>query len=150
MEMLGYEILSKLKNLRKFMHKNTKSQFKELDITGTQGMMIGILFNHSSLRLNELSKKMGLSNATVSGIVDRLEKKNIVKRVRSENDRRVVNVSLNKDFKENSKNKFNSMDDFLNKLMDKSSNQELEKVLEGLTLLEEILNRNDEVGDKID
>jgi DNA-binding MarR family transcriptional regulator len=47
-----------------------------------------------SLSLGELSKGMYLHPSTISGVVDRLEKKRYVVRDRTEKDRRVVKVRL--------------------------------------------------------
>lgn len=47
-----------------------------------------------SMTIGEISKKVGLSQATVTEIIDRLERKELVARERSTADRRRVNVSL--------------------------------------------------------
>lgn len=137
MEKKEYEIISKLKIIGKIMRSNVKDQFKELDITSTQGMMIGILSHQGNLKISDLSKQMGLSNATVSGIVDRLENKDIVKRIRSTEDRRVVNVCLNEIFKNNFNHIFMQTD----KIKTIASENELDTILKGLILLEDVLNR---------
>ncbi|HHY74378.1 MAG TPA: MarR family transcriptional regulator [Bacillus bacterium] len=43
--------------------------------------------------VSSISEKVLLSNSTVSGIIDRLEKNGYVKRVRDQNDRRIVWVT---------------------------------------------------------
>ena len=72
--------------------------FEDIGITAPQGMVMGILSKEKSLKITELSSKLGLSNSTVSGIVDRLEKQGMVERKRSEQDKRVVYVSVASNF----------------------------------------------------
>lgn len=56
--------------------------------------MISLLGTNDSMTLGDLSRELELSHSTVSGIVDRLEAKDIVKRRPSPDDRRYVQISL--------------------------------------------------------
>jgi DNA-binding MarR family transcriptional regulator len=44
--------------------------------------------------LGELTRLLHLNNSTVTGIVDRLEKRNLVRRVRQSRDRRQIHVEV--------------------------------------------------------
>jgi len=48
------------------------------------------------LTMGELARRLGSSERAVTGIVDRLERATLVRRVRSESDRRVVRVELSR------------------------------------------------------
>lgn len=65
-------------------------------ITLPQALVIGELYRESKT-VGELSRALDLSNSTVSGIIDRLERNQIVERKRDDADRRVVRVSLSQD-----------------------------------------------------
>jgi len=52
------------------------------------------VFQNGGLPLGELSQKMYLHPSTITGVVDRLEKKGYVSRDRDQEDRRVVMVQL--------------------------------------------------------
>jgi|GEM_PF-979639 len=91
------EIVTDLHAIHKFMKKHIHSYFKEFDFTPPQGMMVGMLMHHGKMKISDLSKKMGLSNSTVSSLVDRMEKGGHVERVRSNEDRRVVYVQMSQD-----------------------------------------------------
>jgi DNA-binding MarR family transcriptional regulator len=78
------------KILKQYMRKN----FEDLGITAPQGIVIGTLFKFGEMKITELSKKVNLSNSTISGIIDRLEKQGLVTRVRSQEDRRAVYVKI--------------------------------------------------------
>ncbi|WP_206076166.1 MarR family winged helix-turn-helix transcriptional regulator [Marinitoga lauensis] len=53
--------------------------FNDTEITYSQWMLLGVLMKNGSMKVSDLSKKMGLSNSTVSGIVDRMEKQGFIK-----------------------------------------------------------------------
>ena len=66
------------------MLKHSMGQhFNPMNLTGPQGMMMGILSHDGEMKISDLSEKIGLSNSTVSGIIDRLEKQGLVERTRS-------------------------------------------------------------------
>jgi DNA-binding MarR family transcriptional regulator len=56
--------------------------------------LLGLLHDHGSLPAGELAAAAGVSSATVSQMVDRLEDDGYVERIRSDADRRVVLVAL--------------------------------------------------------
>ncbi len=94
-----YEILKNLKTVQQALKHQIHGHFKSLNMTAPQGMMIFMLAKTGPLKISEISEKMSLSNSTVSGIVDRLEKTGYVRRERSEKDRRVVRVVLTDEVK---------------------------------------------------
>jgi MarR family transcriptional regulator, organic hydroperoxide resistance regulator len=63
-------------------------------ITGPQLWALKTISQSSSLTLGNLSKQMYLHPSTISGVIDRLEGRGLVQRVRDTNDRRVVTVEL--------------------------------------------------------
>ena len=79
--------------MKLYMH----DYFKQYELTPPQGMLVFILNKHQQLKISDISKKMGLSNSTVSSLVDRLEGQGLVERIRSDKDRRVVWVQLSKE-----------------------------------------------------
>jgi len=77
-------------NLRNIVH----SHVSEYGFTVPQILLMHELYHTPDLTLIELSKKLGLAKSTVSGIIDRLEKQEVVIRTRAEDDRRTVKISL--------------------------------------------------------
>jgi DNA-binding MarR family transcriptional regulator len=72
----------------------TKEEARKHDLTGPQLTVIKLLAGIGDLSLTELSESMQTRNSTVTGIIDRMEGAGLVKRVRSEADRRVVMIRL--------------------------------------------------------
>lgn len=63
-------------------------------LTGPQLVCVRQLLKHGSMAPGTLAKRISLSPATITGIVDRLEKRNIVTRERSTEDKRKVEIAL--------------------------------------------------------
>lgn len=76
------------------LHKlRTSLLYRELqreELTGPQLFILRELFQKEPRKLGDLAQSVQLSNSTVSGIVDRLERSGMVARRRDEQDRRVV------------------------------------------------------------
>jgi DNA-binding MarR family transcriptional regulator len=77
-------------------------------------------------RIQDLGLMLGLSNSTVSGLVDRLEEKGMVERRRSEEDRRSVYVHVTKKQKHKIYEMHNEFDLRINTFVDSLSKAELE------------------------
>ncbi len=137
----GISVVKLLKQVMDKIKDNVKKAFKDIGLTGSQGMLVGILSNHGDMKISDLSKKMGLSNSTVSGIVDRLEREGIVERNRSREDRRVVLVSLSSQFKIESKKYFKQTETRIDNMMSEATSEEIEKVYEGLDILKRVMER---------
>lgn len=138
-----YDIVVNLKAVQKKIKNRMHHHFHDMELTAPQGMLIYMISRHETLKISEISNKMGLSNSTVSGIVDRLEARGFVKRVRSEKDRRVVNVTVTELMKE----KITSHEDIINKLMsealDVGTSEELIEIANGLEILNNLLGQID-------
>ncbi|HWQ44013.1 MAG TPA: MarR family transcriptional regulator [Desulfosporosinus sp.] len=108
-------------------------------MTAPQGMVMGILSKEKTMKITELSCKLSLSNSTVSGIIDRLEKQGMVERKRSEEDRRVVNVSISPDFTGINHNFHKRLEENLGNVLNKATQEELTNIFVGLDALKKLL-----------
>ena len=70
---------------------------KNYTITPPQFIALQWLFEHGDMTIGDLSNKMYLAFSTTTDLVDRMEKNKLVKRVRDEQDRRVVRIHLLKE-----------------------------------------------------
>ncbi len=90
-EKLAKEVL---KIFPSFMKRIHRGMTETGEIPSSQMGAVIILAEKKSCTLGCLSKDMGISAPTTTGIVDRLYKSGYVKRVRSKKDRRIVNITL--------------------------------------------------------
>ena len=72
----------------------TKEVARQHGLTGPQVTAIKVLENFGALSLTDLSARMSSTNSTMTGIADRMERDGLVERIRSETDRRVVQIAL--------------------------------------------------------
>ncbi|MBZ9634905.1 MarR family winged helix-turn-helix transcriptional regulator [Clostridium sp. FP1] len=133
------EVAKLFQEVMQLFKHNTSKVLCEAGISAPQGMVLGLLSKKKKMKITELSQQLCLSNSTVSGIVDRLEKQEMVVRERSESDKRVVYVSISP--------KFNDMHEIFKKQFEKNiqstmsrgSEDELHKIFEGLSTLKKLL-----------
>lgn len=135
------ELIKLLKQIM-LLIKNSHKPYGEMNLTGPQAMLAGIVAHHGGMKISDLSEKMGLSNSTVSGIVDRLEKQGIVERTRSSEDRRVVQVNVTSEHKTCIKNKFEAMEHRIEEIMNEATDEEIKKIFEGLEILKKLIEKN--------
>ncbi len=68
---------------------------RKAGLSGTDHKYLGFLIEKGQMTAGELSTLTGLTTGAVTGLVDRFEKKNLVKRQFAENDRRKVIIKPN-------------------------------------------------------
>ena len=124
-----------------FKHSMSKV-FEDSGITAPQGMVLGILSKENRIKVTELSSKLSLPNSTVSGILDRLEKQAMVVRERSQEDRRVVYVSISPHYKESHQDLREILMLNIEKLMSQGTPEELNDIFKGLDTLKKLLSDN--------
>jgi len=90
------ETMQSLRRIFKAIHDYSKDVTAKFGITGPQLWALKTIAQDGRLPLGELSRKMYLHPSTISGVIDRLEDKGYVARVRDSDtgDRRVINVEL--------------------------------------------------------
>lgn len=71
-----------------------RDQIKVNGFTTSQCYTILELYKNNQLSMNDLSDKMNLNNSTMTRILDNLVRDKYIKREKSEEDRRIVIVSL--------------------------------------------------------
>lgn len=110
------------------------SELAAFNITGPQLLVLRCL-KREPQRMSDISKQLGLSNSTVSGIVDRLEENGYVRRVRDEKDRRVVLVNFGKKFEEICKEVPILQDNYFDGLLSGMTEEEVHTIIRSLQLL---------------
>lgn len=63
------------------------------DLAGARGRVIFALWNEDNIPIKKLVEKTSLDKATLTGIIDRLERDGFIKRIQSNEDKRVTLIS---------------------------------------------------------
>lgn len=137
----GIQVVRILKQLKEGIKLHMHQGFRDMNLTGPQGMLIGILAHEENIKISDLSEKLGLSNSTVSGIIDRLESQNLVERTRSSEDRRVVYVNVTENFRENFHQRFKKMEEIFQNILSKATEEERNKIIIGMETLQKVIER---------
>ncbi len=135
----GSQIALLLREINLMLKENIRNTFKNCGLTFPQMMAIRILSKRKRLKVTELSSEMNLAASTVSGIVDRLEKMDLVKRVRSEEDKRIVYVEISDRAEEIHEDVHNLMNNYLENILRDASREEINAILAGLETLKGLL-----------
>ncbi len=91
------EIEKELRHLCTIIKQKGREILTDFSITPPQFEALQHLINNKNMTIGELSSKMFLACSTITDLVDRMEKSNLVKRVRDDEDRRVVRVQVMED-----------------------------------------------------
>ena len=104
-----------------------------LGLHGTDYKTLSVLDRLGPMSAGEIAEHTGLATASVTNLIDRLESKGFVRRVRDEKDRRRVLVEPVADWVEANRPLFAPMLQSLARLLDRYSNQELQVIVDFLS-----------------
>ncbi len=87
-------ILATLKQITRALDIQSKNLTRKYGLTGPQLLILKELYKNTELTLKRVAENVSLSQATVTSIIDRLEKMQFLTRVRNIQDKRKVNIKL--------------------------------------------------------
>lgn len=87
-------ILITLRQIIRAIELHSRDLSKKYGITGPQLLVLKELRKEPEKTIGQVSRTISLSQATVTSILDRLEKQGLVTRVRSQSDKRKVCIQL--------------------------------------------------------
>jgi len=88
------ELLIALRQVIRAIGLYSKKLSKETGLTSPQLLVLQAVAEHDDAMVKEVAKTINLSSATITSILDRLEKRDLVTRTRSTTDKRKVGISL--------------------------------------------------------
>ncbi len=87
-------VLKALRKITRSIDLHSRQLASAFGLTGPQLVCLRTINNRKHITPSELAREVSLSQATVTGIVDRLAARQLVTRERNEEDRRLVTVSI--------------------------------------------------------
>lgn len=137
---LAQEIGEHLRVVRQILRRPMEAAFTRGHLTGPQQLVMEALVRSDGLSLKELSKRVSLSHSTVSGIVDRLEKRGFLKRKADPNDRRFTVITPSKQVEDFLKKKLPMLTIHpLVEVLGDASLSEREEILRGVRALRRLV-----------
>lgn len=83
-----------LRKIDYIIRRKGREILSDFDMTIPQFTALQILIHNGTLTIGELSRKMALACSTITDLIDRMEKTELVVRRRDEKDKRVVKVEV--------------------------------------------------------
>jgi DNA-binding MarR family transcriptional regulator len=103
---LALEIEQHLTAIRQEIRRPVEAEFAKGGLTGPQRSVMQALVRSGGGSLKELARQVGLAHSTVSGIIDRLEKRGLVERQPNLDDRRHTRITASNEVTEFLKKKY--------------------------------------------
>lgn len=91
------EIVTALRRVVRAIDLRSRALFQEIGLTGPQLLVLRDVARLTGRPVSTVARAVNLSQPTVSGILDRLERRGLVRRDRGEADRRTVIVTITAD-----------------------------------------------------
>ncbi len=93
-------ICFKLNKVRRKIHRYYESKLAPFNITPVQFYVLSALWDKDELKFKDLAHRLDMDGATLTGILDRMEKRGFIEKKADPDDRRSVLVSLTDKSKE--------------------------------------------------
>ena len=91
---LALDLWNKLSKAHDFIRKAHIKQMAAHNLTAPQFHVLEVLMNSGPMPLKRISEELLVTGANITCVVDNLEKEELVKRVPSKEDRRIINAEL--------------------------------------------------------
>jgi DNA-binding MarR family transcriptional regulator len=94
------ELLVALRKIIRAIGMRSRQLSKEVGLTGPQLLILQKVGKQTGVMVREVADDINLSSATVTNILDRMEAKKLIERIRSTTDKRKVGVFITDDGKQ--------------------------------------------------
>lgn len=136
-------ILITLRQIIRAIDLHSKILTRRHGLTGPQLIVLKAIHEWKDLNVSQLANKISLSPATVTTILDRLEKLQFVQRVRNASDKRKVNIILTERAEKVMEEAPNLLqEDFINRF-EKLKDWEKLQLMSSLKRISEMMNAED-------
>ena len=144
MQRLGGFLITKLKQLQSRSLAQCISEQGIDAFSGEQGKILFVLWQKDKITQKELASETGLAKNTITVMLEKMEKNNLIKRITDENDKRKSLVILT-DYANSLKKSFDEIsDEMLQKFYKNFSEEEIDKFEEYLHRIIRNLEENEE------
>nr|WP_155666202.1 MarR family transcriptional regulator [Ornithinibacillus caprae] len=135
----------RLRHISGAIKQNGRKILNNYPITSPQFIALQWLLEEGDLTIGELSTKNGLAFSTTTDLVDRMEKNELVERVRDQSDRRVVRIHVLDKGKRIIKEVILKRQDFLGEVLENFSEEQTATLIE---LLDQLHDKMKSVNEK--
>ncbi|WP_100487788.1 MarR family winged helix-turn-helix transcriptional regulator [Sporolactobacillus pectinivorans] len=102
---------------------------KKFDVTLSQWAVLSIVWEEEGITLSTIQEVLHVKVSTASGVIKRMEKRGLIKRVQNENDKREINLFLTEESKAIEKDVIKSVKEYNNRLLKDFTKEEKEQFM---------------------
>jgi len=140
METTETEIVLSLRKIVRAVEMDSRRLSTQFNTTPAQLLALRQLLDSADKSLAKLAEEVGLSSSTMVGVVDRLEKKGLVVRIRGQKDRRLVNIVITDEGRQYLDKSPKLLQDKLTESLSSYSDSNKTKILDSLRKITDILD----------
>lgn len=132
--------------IRKLMQAGelfTKELNKKFSVSAPQLSTLLALFEGGAMPPSQIARRIMVKSSTVTGIIDRLEQKGLVTRIRNSPDRRIITIELTDAGRKLAENAPPPIQTKIVQGMNKLEDKERETIIRSLTKLAEMIDAQD-------
>jgi len=129
--------------IRKLMQAGalySKELNKKYNVSAPQLATLRVLLHDGAMPPSQIAKQIMVNSSTLTGVIDRLEKKGLVSRLRNDPDRRIIRVELTEAGRTLAENAPPPIQVKIVKGMRRLEQTEREKIIQSLTRLAEMID----------
>lgn len=128
-----------IRDLAKLLRRSNEADIAASGLTVAQVETLTLLYDADGLTLKELSGRLGLAHSTVSGIVDRLEKRGLVRREVDPGDRRFTRITPSQEVQAYADGLAQRPNRAMDEALARLTPEERRRILDDLALLHRVL-----------
>jgi MarR family transcriptional regulator, organic hydroperoxide resistance regulator len=137
------KIEKRMRYISGIIKQNGRKILNNYPITSPQFVALQWLLEEGDLTIGELSNKISLAFSTTTDLVDRMERNELVERVRDSKDRRVVRIHVLEKGESIIEEVIQKRQEYLGEVLDKFSLEQTEQLSELLDFLHEEMKQVD-------
>jgi len=137
------EIVYQIRRLMQARELYTKELSKHYQVSAPQLNCLLALHENGPLPPSHIARIIMVKSSTVTGIIDRLELKGLVTRLRNSPDRRIINIQLTKEGRRLAKNAPPPIQQKIVDGLKRLPKKEAEQIVRGLNTLTQMLDVQD-------
>jgi len=137
------EIIYLIRRLMQAGELYTKELNKKYQVSAPQLNSLLVLYENGPLSLSQIARLIMVKSSTVTGIIDRLEQKGLVRRVRNSPDRRMITIELTEAGNGLAQHAPPPIQQKIIDGLKRLPNGEIEKIVDGLNMLTRMLDVQD-------
>lgn len=137
---LCFDLYVHFKKFR-FAIKPELTKSKKIGLNDSKAHMLTFLYRHDEINMTKLSRFTSMQKASMTSASDSLIRMGLVKRHRSETDRRVVTLKLTRDGKKEAAVLINEVSETLFHHLNSLTEEEWEKLSESVDYIKEVAEK---------